>query len=88
MPLGATALAVIGSVCGEPGALSENTIFPLVEPAAAGEYCTVNEIPWPGAIVCGTVRPAIANPVPVRESLFSCRFEVPVLVSVTICVPD
>lgn len=88
MPFDATALAARGSVCGVPGALSENAMLPLVEPAAVGEYCTVKEIPWPAAIVCGTVRPATVKPVPVRESLFSCRFALPVLVRVTVCVLD
>lgn len=88
MPFDATALAARGSVCGVPGALSENAMLPLVEPAAVGEYCTVKEIPWPAAIVCGTIRPATVKPVPVRESLFSCRFALPVLVRVTTCVLD
>lgn len=88
MPLVATALPARVNVCGFPGALSEKEMLPLADPATVGEYCTVNEIPWPAKIVCGAVSPAMEKPVPVRESPFNARFAVPVLVRVTVCVLD
>jgi hypothetical protein len=82
----ATALPVIESVCGDPGALSVNMMFPLAPVVDVGENCTLNEIFCPAEIVFGSDSPLMPNPVPVSVAKFTIKFVFPVFPSVTVCV--
>ena len=81
----ATPLPEMARVCGEFGALSANTMLPVVPPAVAGVNVTLKEALCPAPRVAGNARPLIPNPLPVSVARFKLRFTLPLFVSFTVC---
>jgi hypothetical protein len=82
----ATALPVMVSVCGDPGALSVNWMVPLAPVVDVGANCTVKVMFWPAVIVFGSPSELMVNPVPEIVARLMTRFEFPLFVRVTVCV--
>ncbi|MDR3721956.1 MAG: hypothetical protein P4L00_10180 [Candidatus Acidoferrales bacterium] len=86
VPSAATALPVIVSVWGEPGAWSVKTMLPLAPIVDVGENWTLKDMFWPAAIVLGRARPLIPKPGPEIVARFKTRLEFPLFVKVMFCV--
>jgi len=75
------------TICGEPGALSVNVMLPAPAPAAVGANCALKERLCPAVKVVGRERPLIPKPVPATVARLIVRFDVPLFVNFTLCVP-
>jgi hypothetical protein len=73
-------------VVGELVALLITETDPLPAPDAVGVKTTLNVAVEPAAIVCGTLIPVVLKPVPEVVIFETLTVELPVLVSVTVCV--
>lgn len=85
LPL-AMALPVRLNICGEPGALSVNTMLPVEPDVDVGENVTLNWMFDPAVILVGSDSPDIPKPVPEIVAKFSVSGIFPLFVSVTGCV--
>jgi hypothetical protein len=81
-----TALPASVITCGEPGALSVKVMLPVAAPAVVGVNVTLNVSDWPPLIVFGSESPLIPNSLPESVARLIVTFELPVFVSVTVCV--
>lgn len=82
----ATPLPANVSVCGELGALSVNTMFPVTPPATVGANCTLKDALKPAAIVAGRESPLILIPFPEIVAAVTVRLAFPLFVRLTVCV--
>lgn len=80
-----TALPTKVTTCGDPGALSVNVMLPVAAPAEVGANVTLNEIDCPALIDFGSESPLMPNSLPESVARLMVTFELPVLVSVTLC---
>jgi hypothetical protein len=71
------------SVWGEFGALK--LMLPVTAPAAVGANCVEKEIDWPAERVMGRESPEMPNAFPETFAMLMTTFELPVLVSLTLC---
>jgi hypothetical protein len=62
-------------------------MLPVAAPAAVGANCALKERLWPAVKVVGRESPLIPNPFPAAVARLIVRFELPLLVSFTLCVP-
>jgi hypothetical protein len=81
-----TPLPVREIVVGEFVALLTTETDPVSAPDAVGVKTTLNVALAPAAMVSGTVTPVVLKPVPEAVILETFTLELPVLVSVTVCV--
>jgi hypothetical protein len=81
-----TPLPVKEMVVGELVALLITETDPLPAPDAVGVKTTLNVAVEPAAIACGTLIPVVLKPVPEVVIFETLTVELPVLVSVTVCV--
>ena len=73
-------------VAGELLAVLVMVTLPERLPVVAGSNVTLNVVDCPAASVSGTVNPAALNPVPLSLICETVTLELPVLVTVTLCV--
>jgi hypothetical protein len=73
------------SVCGDPGALSVNTMLPVTPPGVVGAKTTLKEVLWPLDSVTGSEMPLMLKPVPVKVARLTTVLMFPEFVKVTVC---
>ena len=71
---------------GELEALLVTVAIPVMLPAEAGSNCTPNEVDCPAATVTGRATLVAVKPDPVTVILEIDTLELPVLLSVTVCL--
>src|SRR5260370_142955 len=83
----ATPVPLRAIVSGELGALLTSETVPVTLPAAPGVKATLNVALLPAAIVSGTVKPVMLNPVAEALAAEIVMLAVPELLNVKVCVP-
>ena len=63
-------------------------MLPATAPAVVGANLAINEVPWPGFTVIGSVNPLTEKPVPEAASCVMVSVADPVFVTVNVCVTD
>jgi hypothetical protein len=81
----AVALPFVAIINGELGALLVNETEPVTFPAELGANTTLNVVFCPGAILIGSARPEVPNPVPTTLALEIVTLAVPPFCSVIVC---